>query len=195
MEARLGKKIAELFSRIVASFEQIPVLLKDPFKRWLVIGPGLVIIALIAGSSYYYNAVYLPSKKSTQSAPQTAVARRGDIILSAAGTGTLQAANQIDLNFKATGKLTTLDVKVGDQVEKGQLLAELDNTTQKLQFEQAQQKLESLTSVSAIGNAQQSMAAAAKKLQSAELQVEYLVSPDVYCRTIFTVSNIYVFVQ
>ena len=180
MAARFGKELTELVSRLITRFKQISVLLKDPGRRWYVIIPSLVILALAGGAIYYYNTVYLPSKKSSQSTPQTAVARRGDIILSASGTGTLQAANQVDLVFKSTGKLSKLNVTVGQQVKEGDLLAELDNTSQELQYEQAKQNLDSLTSVSAIGSAQQSMAAAAKKLQSAELQLEYLISPDVY---------------
>ena len=111
---------------------------------------------------------------------QTTVARRGDITLSASGTGTLQAAQQADLAFKATGKLTTLNVKVGDHVSQGQLLAELENTAQQLKYEQAKQNLDSLTSISAIGNAQKALATATQQLKSAELQLEYLISPDVY---------------
>ncbi len=180
MVARLGTKISKLFSRFGASFKELPILLKHPGKRWRIILPGLAIVALAGGSAYYYEAVYLPSKKSTQQTLQTTVARRGDIVLSASGTGTLQAANQVDLGFKTGGKLTRLSVKVGDQVKEGQHLAELDNTAQELQYEQAKQNLAGQTSVSAVGAAQQSIAQATLDLQSAELQLEYLISPDVY---------------
>jgi multidrug efflux pump subunit AcrA (membrane-fusion protein) len=180
MAARLGKKIAEIFSSFITIIKGLPALLKHPQKRWRVILPSLAILAIAGGALYYYETAYLPSQRSAQPTLQTTVARRGDIILSASGTGTLQAANQIDLGFKSGGKLTRLDVKVGDQIQEGQLLAELDNTSQQIQYEQAKQNLESLTSVSAIGAAQQSLATATQNLQYAELQVAYLVSPDVY---------------
>jgi multidrug efflux pump subunit AcrA (membrane-fusion protein) len=134
----------------------------------------------VAGGAFYYGGVYLPAQKASQPILQTAVARRGTIVLSASGTGALQAANQSDLAFRATGRLARLYAHVGDQVKQGDLLAELDNTTQQLKLEQAKTKFETLTSVSAIGAAQRSMAADAKKLQSEELQLEYLLSPDVY---------------
>ncbi len=180
MIARLGTRISEFFSRFGASFKEIPALLKHPGKRRRIILPGLAIVALAGGSVYYYEAAYLPSKKSTQQILQTTVARRGDIVLSASGTGTLQAANQVDLGFKTGGKLTKLNVKVGDQVKEGQLLAELDNTAQELQYEQAKQNLAGQTSVAAIATAQQSIAQATLDLQSAERNLEYLISPPVY---------------
>jgi RND family efflux transporter MFP subunit len=137
-------------------------------------------VLLLAGGTTYYLAVYRPSQTVKAPVLQTTVARRGSIVLSASGTGTLQAANQSELAFKATGKLARLNVKVGDHVAEGQLLAELDNAAQEIELEQAQQKLANLTSVSAIGSAQKAVATASQKLRSAELQLEYLISPDVY---------------
>ena len=180
MVARLGKKIAELFSRFVASLKQIPVLLKHPRKRWRVILPAVAILALAGGAVYYYKAVYLPSKTSNQPTLQTTIARRGDIVLSASGTGTLQAANQVALGFKTNGKLTKLNVKVGDQVKEGDLLAELDNSSQQIQLQQAKQTLAGQTSASAIASAQQSIATNTKTLQTAQQHLAYLISPPVY---------------
>lgn len=108
------------------------------------------------------------------------MARRGSIVLSASGTGTLQAANQIDLGFKTNGKLTMLNVKVGDQVKEGQLLAELDNSSQQIQYQQAKQTLAGQTSISAIAAAQQSIATATKTLQTAQQHLAYVISPPVY---------------
>jgi HlyD family secretion protein len=161
-------------------FTGVPEVLRDRNRRWKIILPALAVIAVIGGALYYYRAVYLPARSTQQAALQTTVARRGDIILSASGTGTLQAANQQDLAFGATGTLAQLNVQVGDQVKKGQVLAQLDNSTQALALQQAQQNLESLTSTSAVGAAQASLAQATQQLESAQLQLEYLISPDVY---------------
>jgi RND family efflux transporter MFP subunit len=140
----------------------------------------VAILAVVGGATYYYEAVYLASKRSALPTLQTSVVRRGSIVLSASGTGTLQAANQVDLGFKSSGKLTKLNIQVGDQVKEGQLLAELDNTSQQLQLAQAKQTLAGQTSAAAIASAQQSIATATKSLRSAENNLEYLISPPVY---------------
>ncbi len=180
MLVRLGKTSSEFFTRCVKALKDIPVLIRDRRKRWRIIIPAVAVVLLAAGLIYYYDAIYVPSQTPVQETLQTTVARRGSIVLSAAGTGTLQAANESSLAFKTSGKVARLYVKVGDQVTAGQFLAELDNASEELQYEQAKQNLDSLTSTTAIGNAQQAMAAASQKVWSAKLQVEYLLSPDVY---------------
>ena len=180
MTSRPGKKISEMLSTVRARLREVPVRLKDPRRRWRIILPSVAILAVIGGSVYYYEAVYLPSRQSAGPTLQTAVARRGSIVLSASGTGTLQAANQVDLGFKSSGRLTKLNVKVGDPVRESQVLAELDNSSQQIQLVQAKQTLAGQTSVSAIASAQQAITTSTKALQSAQQHLAYLISPPVY---------------
>lgn len=177
--ARLQNASSQVLSRFGPFLREITALLRDRRKRWRLIVPGLVVLA-IAGGAVYYEAVYRPAHSTQTAVVQTTIARRGEIILSASGSGTLKAANQIDLGFKTSGKLTTLSVKVGDQVSAGQLLAELDNSAQEIELTKAKQTLSGLTSLSAVATAQQSEAQAALDLQSAESHLEYLISPPVY---------------
>jgi RND family efflux transporter MFP subunit len=167
--------------RLPAFFSGLHANLKEPKKRWWIIAPALGVLAA-AGGLLYYETQILPSQQTQPATLQTAVARRGDILVSATGTGILQPANKVQLGFggKTDAKLVTLNVNVSDQVEAGQLLAEVDNSAAKLKYEQARQNLDNLTSASAIAKAEQSLAAAAQNVHSAKLQVEYLISPDVY---------------
>jgi RND family efflux transporter MFP subunit len=128
----------------------------------------------------YYFLAYRPAHAAQQAVLQTTLARRGNIVLSASGSGTLQAANQVDLGFKTSGTLTKVDVKVGDHVSEGQVLAELDNTSQQLALVQAKQNLAGLTSTAAVASAQQAIAQAQLDLQSARTHLMYLISPPVY---------------
>jgi HlyD family secretion protein len=176
----LRTNIFQFFSRVKGGLASVPTILRDPRRRWRLIVPTATVLAVAGGAIYYYEGVYLPSQKAAQPALQTTAARRGSIVLSASGTGTLQAANQADLSFKAGGKLTKLDVKVGDQVKEGQLLAELDNSSQQIQLQQAKQTLAGQTSAAAIASAQEAIATATKSLQSAENALAYLISPPVY---------------
>ncbi|MCL4530076.1 MAG: efflux RND transporter periplasmic adaptor subunit, partial [Chloroflexi bacterium] len=158
------------------------MLLKDPRKRWWVIVPGILILAAIGGLSYY-GLVLSPAQQAAAAAQpvmQTAVVRRGNITLSASGTGTLVAANQVNLGFGTSGQLITLNVKVGDQVKHGQLLAAVDNTSQALQLLQAKRALANLTSDTSIATAQEAVATANKTVYSTKNQLIYLISPQVF---------------
>jgi multidrug efflux pump subunit AcrA (membrane-fusion protein) len=145
--------------------------------------PSIIVLAAI-GAAAYYQWAYLPAQRRStiEAAPQTSVARRGSITLSAIGTGTLQPADQVQLGFggNTSGKLVTLNVKVSDQVKAGQLLAEIDNSAAKINYEQAQQNLVSLTSAAAIATATQDIAAAKATLYTDTNNLIYLISPDQY---------------
>ena len=175
-------RLSEMFAFLLSKIKEIPVLLKDPRKRWWVIVPGILILAAIGGLSYY-GLVLSPAQQAAAAAQpvmQTAVVRRGNITLSASGTGTLVAANQVNLGFGTSGQLITLNVKVGDQVKHGQLLAAVDNTSQALQLLQAKRALANLTSDTSIATAQEAVATANKTVYSTKNQLIYLISPQVF---------------
>ena len=153
--------------------------MKDTRKRWLVILPSLVVLAtLVAGS--YYKLVYLPAHSVIVAPLQTTLARQGDLTLSAKGTGILQPANEVQLGFGTSGKVAAINVKAGDQVTKGQLLAQLDNTSEQVKYEQAQRALADLTSPTAIAQAQQDVATATTTLTNAKYALMYVISPAVF---------------
>ncbi|MEW6718291.1 MAG: efflux RND transporter periplasmic adaptor subunit [Chloroflexota bacterium] len=88
---------------------------------WLL----LVFILLISGGGIgYYYQIYLPSQ-ITDNTPeiQTATVRRGNLILYASGSGTLVLMDEIKLGFGTSGTLAELYVKIGDQVQEGDILA------------------------------------------------------------------------
>ena len=88
-----------------------------------------------------------PSQQQTdEPGLQTATIRRGDIVLYASGSGTLIAASEASFGFGASGQVKDVFVSVGDVVEAGQLLAELDNTSQEIQYTQAKRELAEMTS-------------------------------------------------
>ncbi len=151
---------------------------------YLVIGIAFIVLAVI-GAGAYYEFAYLPARSRSATrlgGGQTSIARRGTITLSALGTGTLQPANEVQLGFggNTSGKLVTLNVKVSDQVKAGQLLAEIDNSAAKINYEQAQQNLVSLTSPAAIATAEQDIATAKATLYVNTNNLIYLISPDQY---------------
>lgn len=58
----------------------------------------------------------------------TAFVLAGPLKQTVAETGTVKALKELNLNFSQTGKVVDIFVEVGDEVEKGELLAQLDST-------------------------------------------------------------------
>jgi RND family efflux transporter MFP subunit len=101
------------------------------------------------------------------------------LVLTASGTGTLIANNEVTLAFKTGGQVTAINVEVGDQVQVGDVLAQVDDATEQVSLTQAKRALAELTSLNAIATAQEAMATATTTLQSARNHLEYLISPAV----------------
>ena len=110
---------------------------------------------------------------------QTAVAQRGDLVVSASGTGTLIAQTDASFGFETSGQVTEIYVKVGDQVEAGQVLAQIDDTLAQMDYIEAQQDLEELYSATSIAAVQQEIGTAQDAEFYAHEWLEYLLSSEV----------------
>jgi HlyD family secretion protein len=139
-----------------------------------------VLIILMAVAGYYYFKIKTSSQAiANDSVAQTAVARRGNLVLSASGTGTLVTQTNATFGFKTSGQITKVNVKVGDQVEAGQVLAQLDDTLIQMKYVEAQQALQELFSAASISNVQQQVATAQDTAAAARAWLTYLFSPTV----------------
>jgi HlyD family secretion protein len=141
---------------------------------------ALVVCLLSAGGLIYYKTVHQPAQAASQaSAIQTATVRQGDLVISATGTGTLTATEEVELAFTAGGEVIRIPVKSGDEVEAGQLLAEVDSRAARTGHSEARQRYRELTSPAAVAAAQKAVAQAEVDLTRTLYQLEYLISPDV----------------
>lgn len=61
-------------------------------------------------------------------------------------SGTAQTDKIVNLSFRSSGIITQMDIKLGQHVQKGQLLAKLDNVQSRLSYEQAITQLNSAAS-------------------------------------------------
>src|SRR5512142_2141024 len=114
--------------------------LKSPGKAFYLFVLALLIVA--TGVLALYRLVYLPSQTvQASSTMQTATVQQGVITLSATGSGTLTAPEE-DLTFTAGGELfvTAVDVKAGDLVQAGDVLAEVDSSDAQAAYDEAKQK-------------------------------------------------------
>jgi HlyD family secretion protein len=123
-------------------------------KKWLS-GIAIIVILAIAGGGYYYyrtRAATAQAAKTAEPAMQTAVARRGDLVLLASGSGQLVAASQMALSFDESGTLAELNVAVGDEVKAGDLLARLQtqNSPEDIAASVATAELDVITAQQAI---------------------------------------------
>lgn len=97
-------------------------------------------LAIIAGSLWYF---WLGANNK---APElvTAPVERIDIEDSVTALGTLEPLNYVDVGTQVSGQLKVLHVIEGEQVEEGQLLAEIDPTIYLAKVEATEAQLENL---------------------------------------------------
>jgi len=92
---------------------------KAPKKLWFVI---LIVIIIVASS------VWAMTRKA-KIVYTTVPAEAGPLIQTVSETGTVKPIKEIFLNFLTAGKISAVNVKVGDQVSVGQVLASLDDSS------------------------------------------------------------------
>jgi HlyD family secretion protein len=89
-------------------------------KKVIIILAALLVIAGIAGATIY---------RSQQNVTKvtTAVVARQDLVAIVSGTGQIKPKTYVNIGATAFGRITHLEVKEGDRVRKGQVLATLEN--------------------------------------------------------------------
>jgi HlyD family secretion protein len=110
---------------------------------------SLVVLAMAAG---------LAGCGTGESAESTAlsmgVVERGNLRITAEATGSVEPVRQVEVKSKASGEVLKLHVDVGDQVERGTLLAEVDPRDVRNAYEQVAADLEVAQQRRAIAAAQ-----------------------------------------
>jgi HlyD family secretion protein len=142
-------------------------------KIWI----ALLVVVIVAAAGFGAFRVYSQSQTpvaATTEKVQTATARTGDLTIYASGAGKVVSSAKINLSFEESGVVSELLVKVGEEVQAGQVLARLqtNNTTAsiaasissgELAVLNAQQKLDNLASSASTASAQ-----ALKNLEDAQ---------------------------
>ena len=141
----------------------------------------VLLTIFIAGGFYAYARITSSRTDSTanETTLQTAKATKGNLILYTDGTGAVIPAEESTFGFNTSGQVSEVDVKIGDRVEAGQVLAQLDDTNAKIALDKAQEAMDQLTSPAAIATATQALATAQTDFATAKASLEYLISPEV----------------
>jgi len=98
-----------------------------------------IIIIAVFGTAYFAYG-YFTSSNETKGSPtkiSTAVAELGTLTISVNSTGIVEPILTIDLKSKASGEIIELPIEEGDIVKEGALIARLDATTTKNNYDQA----------------------------------------------------------
>jgi macrolide-specific efflux system membrane fusion protein len=92
-----------------------------------------------AGAYYWYRTAF----EVEGDKPLVVTATYGDVENAVASSGTLQPSNTVPVGAQVSGQLQKLHVEVGDQVETGQLLGEIDARVQRNKVESSRASIAS----------------------------------------------------
>jgi multidrug resistance efflux pump len=95
----------------------------------------------------------------------------------ATASGVVVPLTEAKMAFSVAGVVQAVNVKVGDQVPAGKILAELDNASVQMELDQAQRNLQEMTSPSSIADAEKAVAVALKDLDDAQDKADSLDYP------------------
>jgi HlyD family secretion protein len=98
--------------------------------RWRRRAVGLaLVVALAVAGVFVLWAMVLRDGGSAASAVQTAKVQRGSIMKTISTSATTASQSTANLSFSQSGKVTAVNVTVGQAVKQGDVLAEVDATT------------------------------------------------------------------
>jgi len=106
----------------------------------------ILIGVLVVGASGYFGFATTQEPEPTPT-PQTVSVTSCDVEQTVTAPGNLVNVNEAEVKMPTTGRLSAVKVRVGDPVQAGQILAELDpvaTTQAQLDMLEAQQELEKL---------------------------------------------------
>ncbi|WP_410561846.1 efflux RND transporter periplasmic adaptor subunit [Amycolatopsis sp. cmx-4-61] len=149
-------------------------------KAWLING---ALVVLLAGAGFGIYQAFTPAPSSAQAQSRTTPVRRATVTETVSAAGTLASSYTGVANFATAGKVTSIDVKVGDVVSAGQKLATVDGTQASKQLQVAKANLavaqdaldtaETAENTPATGpNAQNAQTGAANSVTSAQAKLD-----------------------
>ncbi|WIY03937.1 HlyD family efflux transporter periplasmic adaptor subunit [Amycolatopsis mongoliensis] len=149
-------------------------------KAWVING---ALVVLLAGAGFGIYQAFSPEPNTAQAQTRSTPVRRATVTETISAAGTLASSYTGAANFSSAGKVTSIDVKVGDVVSAGQKLATIDSTQAAKQLQVAKANLavaqdnldsaETAESTPATGqNSQNSTQSAATSVTSAQAKLD-----------------------
>jgi macrolide-specific efflux system membrane fusion protein len=150
-------------------------------KAWVING---ALVVLLAGAGFGIYQAFSSEPSSAQAQTRSTPVRSATVTETVSAAGTLASSYTGAANFATAGKVTSIDVKVGDVVSAGQKLATIDSTQAAKQLQVAkanlavaQDSLDTAEDTPATGQngqngAATSVTSAQAKLDQAQLDVQ-----------------------
>ena len=91
-------------------------------KRFFI----LLGLFVAAGAAYYFFS----SNSKQETTYLTESVTRGNVEKTVVASGSVESVNEVDVGAQASGKITKLYVKLGQEIKKGEMIADIDSTTQ-----------------------------------------------------------------
>ena len=91
-------------------------------KRFFI----LLGLLVAAGVAYYFFS----SNSKQETTYLTESVTRGNVEKTVVASGSVESVNEVDVGAQASGKITNLYVKLGQEIKKGEMIADIDSTTQ-----------------------------------------------------------------
>ncbi|HZQ26482.1 MAG TPA: efflux RND transporter periplasmic adaptor subunit, partial [Acidimicrobiales bacterium] len=104
--------------------------------KWLNVALATGVIA--AGAT---GVAAIGNPTTAKATVRTSPVQRGEVQATVTATGNVASQDTLALNFTSSGRVSEIDVKTGDHVTAGQVLAKLDDTTQRAALVSAQANL------------------------------------------------------
>jgi HlyD family secretion protein len=120
-------------SELGMNHNETPLLVPRRRRGRKFIVMALTAVLLVGGGVYGYKQYKEPAA-STVSQVHFMQVKRGDVTETVSASGTVQVSEEVRLSFSGTGRLTQVNVKVGDSVKAGDVLAVLDDSTVRAQI-------------------------------------------------------------
>jgi HlyD family secretion protein len=139
---------------------------RQVFRALKSLGKLILFIAVCVGGYYAYNWYTAEEEEQGLGELPVAVAEVRDITVSVSATGVLEPIKVVEVKSRASGEILEMPVEMGDYVERGQLLAQVDTRILDQEFKQAEADLQSAVTRKQIAERQYQRA---KDLQEQDL--------------------------
>ena len=112
------------------------------WQRPVILVNTALALAVLSGGFWAYRTVAGPeTAPAATTGTRLVAATQGDVTATATATGSVASAATATANFATSGTVTSISVKVGDAVKKGQVLAKIDPAAAQAALDTAEDNL------------------------------------------------------
>lgn len=167
--------VTRFVMRLLIGLEGFRLQILSKWAGSSLIKRGLLLVAVVGIGGWLIQQQFGAAEPL---APQTYKVTRGDLDNSIGSLGSLEPRDYVDVGTQVSGQLQQLLVAIGDEVEQGQLLAEIDPTVFASRVRSSQASYDNLKAQLAQQQAEQTLALTRRERNRA-LFKETAISEDV----------------